>query len=102
VIQAAREKWAAVEDAMRHGHYDVAEGLRAPLVGAAPPVRSIEVPSTLPTDARALFEELKKAPDKKAAGKIRAKMRELGIKGGLRALRALPIVLLVLRCVITW
>lgn len=101
VMQAVRAKWSTVEEAARHGHWERAEALRKELLGVAPAGdRPIVVPADLPAGVPDLVEALKKAPDKKAAGKIRAKLRELGVKGGLRALRALPLVLLIGRWMI--
>lgn len=87
VIAAVRAKWAAVEDAMRHGHVDEADRLRAPLIGVEPSTREVVVPADLPADTQDLIEQLKKAPDKRTASKLRAELRERGIKGGLRGLR---------------
>jgi hypothetical protein len=103
VIAAVRAKWGTVEEAARHGHWERAEALRKEVLGVAPVSdRPVVVPADLPANTADLVEALKKAPDKKAAGKIRAQLRAAGIRGGLRALRTVvPMVLLCLR-VMLW
>lgn len=89
-FRARREQWAEVAALHRAGRHEAARDLSAELLGVVPKETEgrARVPiETLPSNVQELLAKLKALPaaDRAAAGRIRAELRRLGHKGGLRA-----------------
>lgn len=89
--RARRARWAEVIELRTSGRIDDADRLAAELMGvnradrpemSAPPRPS----GPLPPEVVELVAKLKKTTDKSAASKIRAELRRLGHRGGIRGL----------------